>query len=118
MTLLSLPLSLILLVHLHILEYPHANNSEYDHDVFNPASVVYENALKLWKMSRIFWLANWKERMSKWFSDISVRPTLRVFGIPDLFEQISGKSPTSMRIHVVVSCANTCEVNFEPEIIR
>ncbi|KAF8875956.1 hypothetical protein CPB84DRAFT_1853108 [Gymnopilus junonius] len=36
MTLLSLPLSLILLVHLHILEYPHANNSEYDHDVFNP----------------------------------------------------------------------------------
>ncbi|PPQ72765.1 hypothetical protein CVT26_003147 [Gymnopilus dilepis] len=33
--LLSLPLPLFLLVHLYILEYPHANNAEYDHDVFN-----------------------------------------------------------------------------------
>ncbi|KDR70941.1 hypothetical protein GALMADRAFT_144407 [Galerina marginata CBS 339.88] len=33
---LSLPTSLILLVHLHILEYPHANNPEYDHEIFNP----------------------------------------------------------------------------------
>jgi hypothetical protein len=32
---LSLPLPLILLVHLHILEYPHANKSEYDHNIFN-----------------------------------------------------------------------------------
>ncbi|KAF9556493.1 hypothetical protein CPC08DRAFT_91643 [Agrocybe pediades] len=32
----ALPLHLILLVHLHILEYPYANNPEYDHDLFNP----------------------------------------------------------------------------------
>ncbi|KAL1685098.1 hypothetical protein GGG16DRAFT_129608 [Schizophyllum commune] len=32
----ALPPSLILLVHLHLLEYPHADRSEYDHNVFNP----------------------------------------------------------------------------------
>ncbi|KAJ7235563.1 hypothetical protein C8J57DRAFT_1248399 [Mycena rebaudengoi] len=32
----SLPVPLILLVHLHILQYPHANNTEYDHNIFNP----------------------------------------------------------------------------------
>ncbi|KAF9461511.1 hypothetical protein BDZ94DRAFT_1221281 [Collybia nuda] len=32
---LSLPTSLILLVHLHILEYPHANKPEYDHNIFS-----------------------------------------------------------------------------------
>ncbi|RDB23829.1 hypothetical protein Hypma_008945 [Hypsizygus marmoreus] len=31
---LSLPIPLILLVHLHILEYPHANKPEYDHNIF------------------------------------------------------------------------------------
>lgn len=35
-TVLSLPSSLLLLVHLHILEYPHANKPEYDHHVFDP----------------------------------------------------------------------------------
>ena len=35
MEFIPLPIHLILLVHLHILEYPHANNSEYDHDLFN-----------------------------------------------------------------------------------
>ncbi|KAJ7147703.1 hypothetical protein C8R43DRAFT_1010465 [Mycena crocata] len=33
----SLPVPLILLVHLHILQYPHANKPEYDHNVFNPS---------------------------------------------------------------------------------
>jgi hypothetical protein len=33
---LSLPTPVILLVHLHILEYPHANKPEYDHNVFEP----------------------------------------------------------------------------------
>lgn len=32
----TLPIPLILLVHLHILEYPQANNPEYDHQIFNP----------------------------------------------------------------------------------
>ncbi|KAF8156925.1 hypothetical protein B0H34DRAFT_478423 [Crassisporium funariophilum] len=32
----SLPIPLILLVHLHILDYPHANKPEYDHNIFNP----------------------------------------------------------------------------------
>ncbi|KAG6887943.1 hypothetical protein C0995_011457 [Termitomyces sp. Mi166 len=32
----SLPLPLILLIHLHILEYPHANSPEYDHNIFHP----------------------------------------------------------------------------------
>lgn len=32
----ALPLPLVLLVHLHILEYPHANKPEYDHNVFEP----------------------------------------------------------------------------------
>ncbi|KAH9479899.1 hypothetical protein JR316_0008495 [Psilocybe cubensis] len=32
----ALPIPLILLVHLHILEYPLANNPEYDHQIFNP----------------------------------------------------------------------------------
>ncbi|KAG5643375.1 hypothetical protein DXG03_001023 [Asterophora parasitica] len=32
----SLPIPLILLVHLHILEYPHANKPEYDHNIFEP----------------------------------------------------------------------------------
>ncbi|KAJ7262114.1 hypothetical protein C8J57DRAFT_1719665 [Mycena rebaudengoi] len=32
----SLPVPLILLVHLHILQYPHANSTEYDHNIFNP----------------------------------------------------------------------------------
>ncbi|KAJ7773613.1 hypothetical protein DFH07DRAFT_801257 [Mycena maculata] len=32
----SLPVPLILLVHLHILQYPHANKPEYDHNVFDP----------------------------------------------------------------------------------
>ena len=35
-TIISLPNPLILLIHLHILEYPHANNPEYDHNIFNP----------------------------------------------------------------------------------
>ena len=35
-TLPALPPSLLLLVHLHLLEYPHADRSEYDHNVFNP----------------------------------------------------------------------------------
>ena len=35
-TVISLPNPLILLIHLHILEYPHANNPEYDHNIFNP----------------------------------------------------------------------------------
>lgn len=33
---LYLPPSLLILVHLHILEYAHANNVEYDHNIFNP----------------------------------------------------------------------------------
>ncbi|GLB43260.1 hypothetical protein LshimejAT787_1301610 [Lyophyllum shimeji] len=33
---LSLPRHLILLVHLHILEYPHAHKAEYDHNIFEP----------------------------------------------------------------------------------
>ncbi|EGN95154.1 hypothetical protein SERLA73DRAFT_162709 [Serpula lacrymans var. lacrymans S7.3] len=33
---LPLPISLVLLIHLHILGYPHANNTEYDQDMFNP----------------------------------------------------------------------------------
>lgn len=33
---LSLPIPLILLVHLHILRYPHANEPEYDHKIFDP----------------------------------------------------------------------------------
>jgi len=36
MSALCLPTSLLLLVHLHILEYTHANNTEYDHNMFNP----------------------------------------------------------------------------------
>ncbi|KAF8799975.1 hypothetical protein BYT27DRAFT_7118735 [Phlegmacium glaucopus] len=36
MSIISLPNPLILLIHLHILEYPHANNPEYDHNIFNP----------------------------------------------------------------------------------
>ena len=35
-TVFSLPIPLILLVHLHILEYPHANKPEYDHSIFDP----------------------------------------------------------------------------------
>ncbi|KAJ6621536.1 hypothetical protein B0H10DRAFT_2017709 [Mycena sp. CBHHK59/15] len=31
----SLPVPLILLVHLHILQYPHANKPEYDHNIFD-----------------------------------------------------------------------------------
>jgi hypothetical protein len=34
---LSLPLPLLLLVHLQILEYPHRNKPEYDHQVFDPS---------------------------------------------------------------------------------
>ena|ERR1700731_4557422 len=36
MTTQALPLSLLLLVHLHILEFAYVNSSEYDHNVFNP----------------------------------------------------------------------------------
>ncbi|KAJ7080835.1 hypothetical protein B0H15DRAFT_856433 [Mycena belliarum] len=32
----SLPVPLILLVHLHVLQYPHANKPEYDHNIFEP----------------------------------------------------------------------------------
>jgi len=36
----SMPLkqtsTLLLLVHLYILNYPYVNNTEYDHDLFNP----------------------------------------------------------------------------------
>ncbi|KAJ7483478.1 hypothetical protein FB451DRAFT_1555437 [Mycena latifolia] len=32
----SLPVPLILLVHLHILQYPHTNKPEYDHSIFDP----------------------------------------------------------------------------------
>ncbi|KAG6828551.1 hypothetical protein H0H92_007576 [Tricholoma furcatifolium] len=35
-TILSLPIPLILLINLHILEYPHANRPEYDHAIFDP----------------------------------------------------------------------------------
>jgi hypothetical protein len=35
-TVLSIPNSLLLLVHLHLLEYPSANNPEYDQNLFNP----------------------------------------------------------------------------------
>ena len=31
-----LPLPLLLLVHLYILQYPRANDVEYDHNIFNP----------------------------------------------------------------------------------
>ncbi|KAJ7239605.1 hypothetical protein B0H12DRAFT_1326620 [Mycena haematopus] len=31
----SLPVSLILLIHLHLLQYPHANKPEYDHNIFD-----------------------------------------------------------------------------------
>lgn len=30
-----LPIPILLLVHLHILDYPYANNPEYDHDLFS-----------------------------------------------------------------------------------
>jgi hypothetical protein len=32
----GLPIPLILLVHLHLLEYPSADNSEYDQNLFDP----------------------------------------------------------------------------------
>ncbi|KAF8868560.1 hypothetical protein BD779DRAFT_1807953 [Infundibulicybe gibba] len=35
-TILSLPLPLLLLVHLHLLSYPHAAKPEYDHALFDP----------------------------------------------------------------------------------
>ncbi|KAG6853130.1 hypothetical protein C0991_006653 [Blastosporella zonata] len=35
-TVFSLPIPLILLIHLHILEYPHANKPEYDPNLFEP----------------------------------------------------------------------------------
>ena len=35
-TVISLPNPLILLIHLHILEYPHGNNPELDLNIFNP----------------------------------------------------------------------------------
>ncbi|KAJ7857907.1 hypothetical protein B0H13DRAFT_1727355 [Mycena leptocephala] len=31
----SLPIPLILLIHLHLLQYPHANKPEYDHNIFD-----------------------------------------------------------------------------------
>ncbi|KAJ6580719.1 hypothetical protein B0H19DRAFT_982261 [Mycena capillaripes] len=31
----SLPVPLVLLIHLHLLQYPHANKPEYDHNLFN-----------------------------------------------------------------------------------
>ncbi|KAJ6471904.1 hypothetical protein C8R45DRAFT_1217875 [Mycena sanguinolenta] len=34
-TVFSLPAPLILLIHLHLLQYPHANKPEYDHNIFN-----------------------------------------------------------------------------------
>ncbi|KAF7371182.1 hypothetical protein MSAN_00753700 [Mycena sanguinolenta] len=34
-TVFSLPAALILLIHLHLLQYPHANKPEYDHNIFN-----------------------------------------------------------------------------------
>ncbi|KAK0189169.1 hypothetical protein F5146DRAFT_1058251 [Armillaria mellea] len=34
----QLPLPLLLLIHLHILEYPHVNDPEYDINVFNPGT--------------------------------------------------------------------------------
>jgi hypothetical protein len=36
MAALNLPTPLLLLVHLHILEYTYANKAEYDHNMFNP----------------------------------------------------------------------------------
>ncbi|KAG6844536.1 hypothetical protein H0H87_006126 [Tephrocybe sp. NHM501043] len=36
-TVFSLPIPLILLIHLHVLEYPHANKPEYDHNMFEPS---------------------------------------------------------------------------------
>jgi hypothetical protein len=33
---LSLPLPLLLLINLHILNFPYANNSEYDRSLFDP----------------------------------------------------------------------------------
>ncbi|KAJ7650995.1 hypothetical protein FB45DRAFT_889291 [Roridomyces roridus] len=35
-TVFSLPVPLILLIHLHIIQYPHANKPEYDQNIFNP----------------------------------------------------------------------------------
>ncbi|KNZ72567.1 hypothetical protein J132_02726 [Termitomyces sp. J132] len=35
-TVYTLPIPLILLIHLHILVYPHANKPEYDHNIFDP----------------------------------------------------------------------------------
>ena len=43
----SLPNPLILLIHLHILEYPHANNSEYDHNIFNPRARGLKERVKV-----------------------------------------------------------------------
>jgi hypothetical protein len=31
----SLPVPLFLLIHLHLLQYPHSNKPEYDHNVFD-----------------------------------------------------------------------------------
>lgn len=31
----TLPAPLVLLIHLHILQYPHANKPEYDHNLFD-----------------------------------------------------------------------------------
>ena len=35
---LCLPTLLLLFIHLHILEYTHANNAEYDHNIFSPCT--------------------------------------------------------------------------------
>ena len=41
-----LPLSIVLLIHIHLLQYPHANSPEYDDHVFDPKTRGLKDRMK------------------------------------------------------------------------
>ncbi|KAF7371181.1 hypothetical protein MSAN_00753600 [Mycena sanguinolenta] len=96
-TVFSLPVTFILLIHLHLLRYPHANKPEYDHNIFNARVRSLRNRTRTMEDVCHFLIGRIegaKDRVRKGYFDIPMCAACGQHGFPYLSGQIPAGAST------------------------
>lgn len=91
---LSLPLPLLLLVHIHLLGYPHADEPEYDENVFNVRSRGLRDRTKTME-DLCYFLVGKIERKPR-LKSVSVLPPIKRSTQPVSYRTVSALSDIPM----------------------
>ncbi|KAF8961940.1 hypothetical protein BDZ97DRAFT_1759575 [Flammula alnicola] len=116
-TALCLPNSLLLLVHLHILEYAHANSAEYDHNIFNLRTRGLRERAKTMEDIAYFLVGKIEGKGVKTKLDsrlIPMQSTLRIARIQDLFDKIYREPSTPKYLPRFFSIINKWKGTSKP----